>query len=121
MKLAISCQGTKLTDAVDTRFGRAANFLLYDTETKEVSVIPNTQNLQAAQGAGIQSGMTVAKSGAEAIITGHCGPKAFRVLQEGNVKIYLTDNTGSVADAIQLWEDGKLQSITSADVDGHWL
>ena len=39
------------------------------------------------QGAGIQAAQTVIGRGAEALITGFCGPKAFRVLTAAKVQV----------------------------------
>ena len=50
-----------LTSKVDPRFGRAKYFIIYDTETKEMEVVGNEQNFQAAQGAGVQSAQNVAR------------------------------------------------------------
>lgn len=120
MIIALSSTGTKLEDPMDTRFGRAKYFLFYDTETKEVKAVENKQNLQAAQGAGIQSAMRVAENGAGILLTGHCGPKAFRVLEEGEIAIYLT-SAATGKEALALLEEGKLSKAENADVEGHWV
>ncbi|NQU20396.1 MAG: NifB/NifX family molybdenum-iron cluster-binding protein, partial [Candidatus Nealsonbacteria bacterium] len=52
MKIAVTSQGPDLTSQVDPRFGRAKTFIVVDTETDEFSVHDNTQNMNAAQGAG---------------------------------------------------------------------
>ncbi len=119
MKICITSQGDKLDSQVDPRFGRAAKFIMYETETKEFTVVDNKQNLQAAQGAGIQAGQNVASSGAKAVITGHCGPKAFQTLFAAGMEVY-TGAEGTVAEAIQAWTDNKLQKASKADVVGHW-
>ncbi|MDD4061927.1 MAG: NifB/NifX family molybdenum-iron cluster-binding protein [Kiritimatiellae bacterium] len=120
MKIAITSQGQELSSPVDPRFGRAKYFLVVDTETGEFSVADNTQNFNAPQGAGIQSGRNVVNLSVEAVISGHLGPKAFATLQAGGVKMY-TGATGAVSDAIEQFKAGKLQQITSADVEGHWM
>jgi predicted Fe-Mo cluster-binding NifX family protein len=120
MKILLTSQGETLDAPLDIRFGRAKNFLVYDTETKTCSVVPNTQNLNAAQGAGIQAATTAASTGAELVITGHCGPKAFRVLEAAEIKVY-TAGSGSAAEALNAYENGELQALASADVDGHWV
>lgn len=120
MKIAITTTGKTLEAAIDPRFGRAANFLIFDTESKTFSIVDNVQNLNAAQGAGIQSAMTVINSGAQALISGHCGPKAFRVLNEAKIKIYTTE-AKTVKEALALYEDGKLSVAKDADVEGHWV
>ena len=120
MKVAVTAQGQNLNSLVDPRFGRAKFFVVVDTETSEFSVTDNTQNLNAAQGAGIQAGSNVVKLGVEAVITGHVGPKAFATLQAGSVKIY-TGASGTVSDAIEQFKASTLKESTGADVEGHWV
>ena len=119
MKIAITSQGQDLDSQVAPRFGRAKFFIVVDTEQEGFSVTDNSMNLNAAQGAGIQAGRNVVDLGAEAVITGHVGPKAFATLQAGEVKIY-TDATGTVADAIKQFNTGQLEQTNGADVEGHW-
>lgn len=119
MKIAITSQGKDLESPVDPRFGRANFFIVADTQSGEFSCADNAQNLNAAQGAGIQAGANVVSLGVEAVITGHVGPKAFAVLQKGGVKIF-TGATGSVKDAIAKFNSGELKEAASADVEGHW-
>ncbi len=120
MKIAVTSDGETPDSAVDRRFGRAAVFQLFDTETGEYTVHPNTQNLNAAQGAGIQAAQTVVGLGAEVVITGHCGPKAFRVLQASEVGIVLNAE-GSVKELVEKFQAGELTFAESADVEGHWV
>jgi len=119
MKLVITSQGTDLASAVDPRFGRAKHFVLVDTETGKSSVHDNSQNLNAPQGAGIQAAQAVARLGAEAVLTGHVGPKAFTTLQAANIAIY-TGASGTVKEAIEQFKSGQLAPASKADVQGHW-
>ncbi len=119
MKIAVTANGKTLDSPVDPRFGRAANFILVDTETGGFEVVDNAQNLNAAQGAGIQAGETVSKLGAEVVITGHCGPKAFRTLRAAGIQV-LVGAQGTVAEAVEAFKAGKLKPTETADVDGHW-
>jgi len=119
MKIAVTTSGNDLTASVDSRFGRSPKYLVYDLETNAFSVIDNTPNLNAVQGAGIQAAETVVRSGARALVTGHCGPKAFRVLSAAGVKIYTAGNL-TVAEAIERFRNGTLPESSSSDVEGHW-
>ena len=119
MKIAVTSTGDSLESPVDPRFGRAASFLVIDTETGESSAHSNEQNLNAAQGAGIQAAQTVEKLGVEWVLTGHCGPKAFRVLQAAGVRV-ATGVEGTVAEAFGRFRAGDLKASESADVEGHW-
>jgi len=119
MKIAITCQGTTLDSLVDPRFGRARYFLLVDTDTMQTTAHDNAQNLNAPQGAGIQAAQAVARLGADAVITGHVGPKAFATLRTANIAVY-TQAGGTVREAIEQWKKGQLQASQEADVQGHW-
>lgn len=119
MKVAISAQGPLLASTVDGRFGRAAWFILADVETGSFEAVKNEQNLSAAQGAGIQSAQLAVNHGAEAVLTGHCGPKAFKVLSAAGVPVYLGIQ-GSVSDAIEQFRKRQLTKAAQADVEGHW-
>jgi predicted Fe-Mo cluster-binding NifX family protein len=119
MKLAISVNGSELASPIDERFGRAKSFLIVDSETMKFTAIDNTQNFEAAQGAGIQSAGHVINAGAECVLTGHCGPKAFRALVAAGVKVY-AGVTGTAESAIEAFKAGELTEAGAADVEGHW-
>ncbi len=119
MKIAITTAGNNLDSALDRRFGRAVSFLIYDLEAKSFTVIDNQQNLSAAQGAGIQAAEKIADQEVDVLLTGHCGPKAFRVLQAAGIKVYNTE-AATVREALELFQQNKLKEAENADVDGHW-
>ena len=105
---------------VDPRFGRAAFFIIMDLATMESETVENTQNLNLSQGAGIQAAQTIVENHVDCLITGHCGPKAFKVLKTGGVKI-MTGAKGHIADAVRQYENGELDVTEQADVEGHWV
>lgn len=119
MKVAITVQGTSLNDQLDPRFGRAKQFLIIDTDSGELIVRDNAVNLNAVQGAGIQSGQQVVESGAQAVITGHVGPKAFRVLEAAGIPVYLAADC-TAGEALQRFKKNELAQQKAADVEGHW-
>lgn len=119
MKLAVTARGKTLESDIDPRFGRCEWFLMSDTETGEHYAVSNEQNLNAAQGAGIQAAMNVIRHDIAGVITGHCGPKAFRTLGSAGIKVYLCD-AGTVAGALEKFNVGLLKESTSPDVQGHW-
>ena len=119
MKIAITATGKDMASDVDLRFGRAKYFIVVDTDTDTSTAHDNTQNLNAAQGAGIQAGQTVAGLGAQAVVTGNVGPKAFRTLIAAGIKVYLSP-PATVTDTVRKFRAGELQEVTAANVDGHW-
>ena len=120
MRIAVSTQGKDLEALVDSRFGRATNFLVVDTETMRFDVIANTQSLDLAQGAGIQSAQNILSHKPDVVLTGNCGPKAFRVLQAAGIKVVVSAK-GKIADAFSDYISGKYAVAAEANVEGHWL
>ena len=120
MKIVVASQGTDMDSPIDPRFGRAKYFIVVDTETGEFSASDNAQNLNAVQGAGIQAGQNVVELGAEALICGNVGPKAFTVLNAGKVKVYI-GASGTVADAVEQFKADKLKCSENPNVEGHWM
>lgn len=121
MKYAISVREKNLEATIDTRFGRAQMFAIYDSVSGDVTWHANSQNLQAAQGAGIQTAQNVVNLGAEAVISGHCGPKAYRVLQTAGVKVYTVSGNLTIKEAVAQIESGAIKPSEGADVEGHWV
>ena len=119
MKIAVASSGRNLEAPVDSRFGRAAGFIVYDTDTDEFTVADNKQNLNAAQGAGIQSARNVAATGAEVVLAANFGPKAFTVLQTAGIKMFLC-SVSTVEEEIEDYLKGRLSEAVSANVAGHW-
>jgi len=119
MKVAISTSGKELSSELDPRFGRAAGFLVIDTDTNEFTYHDNTQNLQAAQGAGIQAAQNVAATGVKAVVTGHMGPKAFTAVDRGNIDVYLSE-AATVQQALEAFKAGSLEKAQGPDKQGHW-
>ena len=119
MIIAISSEGATTDSKVDPRFGRAKFFLIYNDEYGRWDSIDNKQNFQAAQGAGIQAATTIANNNCTVLITGHCGPKAFRALSAAGIDLYLCDS-GTVKEALEKFKRGELTKNSNADVEGHW-
>lgn len=121
MKVAVTARGETPDAETDPHFGRAKIFLLVDTETGECSAHDNKQNLQASQGAGIQSAETVVRLGAEAVITGNVGPKAFYVLSGAEIPVFLAPSGSKVAQAVELLKANELSPAQGATKEGHWV
>jgi predicted Fe-Mo cluster-binding NifX family protein len=114
MKIVVSAKGETPESEVDPRFGRAACFLIFDTESGVWQAIDNAQSLSAAHGAGIQAAETVCRQGAEIVIGGHVGPKAFVVLKEGGVKIYQSA-ARTARGAVEAFQDGQLPELSESN------
>lgn len=113
MRVVISALGTTLDDKVDERFGRARYLLVADTDGDVVEVQDNSANRNALQGAGVAVAEFVSEHKAEAVLTGHLGPKAFDALGACGVKGY--NATGlTVREALAAFASGALDELTEA-------
>jgi len=121
MKIAFTASGAELSSAIDMRFGRAACFIVFSLPEETHEAFKNDCKLNAVQGAGIQAAEKVASFGAEALVTGHCGPKAFKALSAAGVKVHCCDVECTVSDALGLFKAGKLRLLSAPDVEGHWI
>ncbi len=119
MKIALTISEKSENSVVDPRFGRCPYFLIYDDETGEKKIIDNTKNLNAMQGAGIQSAQNLLKENPDVLITGNIGPKAFMMLS-GKVKIYTGAEGLTVDEAIKKFKNNELIEVKSATKPGHW-
>ena len=119
MKIAVTAKGPGLDAQVDPRFGRAAYILIIDSATLAVQVLDNQVNVNAFKGAGIQAAATISEQGAEVLLTGYCGPNAFRTLEAARIKV-ANDVAGTVREALKAFKDGQYSFAEDANVDGHW-
>ncbi len=113
MKIAFSSTGETLEAPLDSRFGRAQRFVVFDTDTSSFETIDNQAQQDAAHGAGIQAAERLARLGVSGLVTGNCGPKAFEVLSRAGVKVYQADAC-TVADALRAHQAGTLALLEPA-------
>ena len=117
MKICVTSQGDTLDARVDPRFGRAPYFLLVDTETMAFEAMINAA-VQAPGGVGIVAAKQVIDAGVGAVLTGNCGPNAFRTLAAGGAAVY-TGVSGSVRQAVEAFRSGGMTPDSQASADSH--
>ncbi len=118
MKIAISATGASLDAAAEPRFGRCPYFIIADAETMEFKVMENSSAI-AAGGAGISAAQSIVEKGVQAVLTGHCGPNAYKVLSAAGIQI-ITGVSGAVRDVIDAFRSGKLKASEQANVPDHF-
>jgi predicted Fe-Mo cluster-binding NifX family protein len=118
MKIAVSATGTTLDATVDPRFGRCRYFVIVDPDTMDFEAVDNSASA-AGGGAGIAAAQSVVGKGVEAVLTGNCGPNAFRVLEAGNIRV-MTRVSGTVQEAVNNYKEGKYQASPQATVVDHY-
>lgn len=119
MKVAISAKGSDLFSEIDPRFGRAAMIIIVDLDTMELETFDNSVNANSFRGAGIQAATMIHDRGAEVLMTGYCGPKAFQTLQAAGIRV-VSDVTGTVGEAVERFKSGEVEYLRSANAEAHW-
>lgn len=119
MKVAVTSKGKTMDSQVDPRFGRAAYILVVDTETQVFEVMDNSENVNAFKGAGIQAATMISEKGAKALLTGFCGPNAFKILNAADIDV-ANNVDGTVKEAVTAFTRGDLTFADKANVEGHW-
>lgn len=119
MKIAITSTGKDLDAQIDPRFGRAAYIIVVDTDSLDFEVIDNSENKNAFKGAGITAASTICDKGAEVLLTGFCGPNAFKTLDSAGVKV-ANDASGTIREAVENYKAGKFTFADDANAQGHW-
>lgn len=100
MKIAISSEGMNAESLLDSRFGRCTAFAIYDTDTKELTFIKNS-NKDADEGAGPASVSLVANQGVQRIISGEFGFKIKGLLNDLKIEMDARKERVSIADLIK--------------------
>ena len=113
--IAITSTGPTLDDQVDPRFGRAAGFLIVDSETMDTRYLDNGQSQVMAQGAGIQAAETVARAGVGWVLTGYVGPKAYQALSAAGIKVGQNLEGLTVRQAMEKFKSGAVESAQGAN------
>ncbi len=118
-KIAITSEGPTLDDALDSRFGRAAGFIVVDPQTLEFEYVDNGASQAMAQGAGIQAAENIARAGAKALLTGYVGPKAFMALQAAGIKVGQNLENMTVRQAVERFNSGQVEWAGAPNRMGH--
>ena len=121
MKIAICSQSNNTEATVDSRFGRSAFFAVYDDAVKQWEFIGNQQNLQAAQGAGIQAAQAIIDEEVGILIASNVGPKAMAALGANKIAVFKIGSDVTLQQALTEYQSGQLVQIQQANVEGHWV
>jgi len=106
MIVCITARENSLDSPVDPRFGRAAWFLFFNTDTRETEAVENI-NRNGTGGIGVQSSQLIVDRRAEVLVTGRVGPNAMEALQKAGIRVY-TKAEGTAEQALKDWESGHL-------------
>lgn len=117
MRIAVTARGPGLDSEVDPRFGRAACFVVYDDATGAVEAVDNASAVGSAHGAGVKAAQLVADAGVSCVLTGDCGPRAYRALSAAGIAVW-TGASGTVREALDAFREGRLESASGGAARG---
>ena len=118
MKIAVTAGGPDLDSNVEARFGRCPYFIIVDSQTMQFEAIENP-NIALGGGAGIQSAQLMAEKDVKAVLTGNCGPNAFRVFGSAGIEVVVGQN-GSVREAVERFQNGTISTADGPNVASHF-
>ena len=118
MKIAVSASQPNMDAEIDQRFGRCSYFLVVDPETLEYETIDNN-SASSASGAGISTAQMIVNKGVTTVLTGNCGPNAYKVLADAGIKI-ITGVEGKIAKAIEEYRNGGYLATEKPSVGEHF-
>ena len=107
--IAVSSEGPDLDARVDPRFGRAVGFILVDPQTMPFEYVDNGASQVMAQGAGIQAAEIVSRAGANIVLTGFVGPKAFQALTAARIDVGQAVDGLTVRETLQRFMNGGIK------------
>ncbi|MCD6545449.1 MAG: NifB/NifX family molybdenum-iron cluster-binding protein [Thermotogae bacterium] len=110
-KIAVPSKGKTLDSMVDDRFARARNFIIYDSEEKEIVEIVNNETDQA-HGMGPKIVQLLESKKVKTVIAPSVGLNAFESLKTAGIEIYLFSN-GTVKEALEKLDHGELKKMES--------
>lgn len=95
MKTAFTTNGNSIEDSIEPAFGRCRNFLIFDSNSGEIAVVPNP-GAGLAGGAGLKAAETLAGLGIDTLITGSLGPNAGPMLRAAGISV-VTGKSGRIS------------------------
>jgi predicted Fe-Mo cluster-binding NifX family protein len=119
MKIAITATGTDIESTVDPRFGRAHYILVFDQDGTLLEAVDNSENFNAMRGAGIQAGKILADHKVDVLITGYCGPNAFKALKAAGIRVAV-EQAGKVREGLERLNRNELTLADQPNVEAHW-
>lgn len=115
MQVAISSQGKRLDALVEPWFGRAAYFLILDTDSMAFDTLENESAGELPEIDEINAARLLIGAGVQAVLTSNCGPEARQMLATAGVKVFQAA-PGTVAETVEQFKDGRLPEVPAPGI-----
>jgi predicted Fe-Mo cluster-binding NifX family protein len=110
MKVAFATNGKNLEGEIALHFGRAKNFLIYDTEKEIFEVFENPE----IEGREFPPDF-LAKQGVKAVIAFSLGPRAFEKFKNYKIEVFKATD-GTILENIEKFKEGELKKLSKDDI-----
>ena len=112
MKICIPTIGNKgLDEQIGQHFGRVPTYTIIDTDTDNVTVIPNDSEHMG--GVGLPAEI-LAKKEIDILICSGLGRRAIMLFDQYRIQVFIGAH-GTVKNAYNLWKNNQLQAVNSVD------
>jgi predicted Fe-Mo cluster-binding NifX family protein len=110
MKIAFATDGNNLKDEVALHFGRAKNFLIFDTEKETFEVFENPE----IKGKELPPDFLKSQN-VDIVIVFSLGPMAFEKFKNYKIKV-LKAIEGTILENLKAFEENKLKELSKDDI-----
>ena len=110
MKIAFATDGNNLRDKVALHFGRAKNFLIFDTEKETFEVFENLELKEKGLPPDFLKSQNV-----EVVVAFSLGPMAFEKFKNYKIKA-LKAIEGTILENLKAFEENKLKELSKDDI-----
>ena len=102
---------------LDSRFGRCANFVYYDTDSQRVIAEKNMAK-DAPGGAGAKAVQQLVNQKAGILIAPEVGPQAMEALIAMKIQVFRQKTAKTATQALEAWQNGQLEEQHKPSVTG---
>jgi len=110
MKVAISAQDKRRDSPVELWLGRAAYYLMVDTDSTIFDAIENENAGDPPDIGEVNGARLVIDAGAQAVLTGNCSHEVRRMFADAGVKLFQA-LPGTVEQTLRQFKAGKLMEV----------
>lgn len=111
MKIALPTDGNKLEDDIALHFGKAKNFLIFDTEKKDIKIYPNPE----IKGEATLPPDFLKNLGVDAVICFGLGLRAFNLFKNHKIKTKKAVEK-NIKENINFFQKNELRDLTEEDI-----
>jgi predicted Fe-Mo cluster-binding NifX family protein len=115
MKVAISSQDKRRDSPVELWFGRAAYYLIVDTDNMIFDAIENENAGDPPDIAEVHAARLVIDAGAKAVLTGNCSYEVRRMFADAGVRLFQSV-PGTVQQTVEQFQAGKIMEVPAPGI-----